>query len=109
MDKVQALVWGLGPRQDAILIQDRSPRTLVGPGRTDIPVCHGIGITACQNERFFIHHFSILILHFKPFAIASALRLESGLVRLVGRGTSALSKRRVENFLDDVKMTDEKF
>jgi hypothetical protein len=107
---VQALVWGLGPRQDAILIQDGSPRTLVGPGSTDIPVCPcGTGTTACQNERFFIHHFSILILHLKPFAIASAHRLESGLVRLMGRGTSALSKRRVENFLDDVKMTNEKW
>ena len=39
------------------------------------------------------------IFHF-PFAIASAHRLESGFVRRARRGTSALSKRRVENFLD---------
>jgi hypothetical protein len=35
------------------------------------------------------------------FAIARGHRLESGLVRLPRRGTSALSKRGVENFLDD--------
>jgi hypothetical protein len=82
----------------------------LGRDRTNTPVCPcGTGTTACQNERFFIHHFSILILHFKPFAVASAHRLESGLVRLVGRATSALSKRRVENFLDDVKMMENLF
>jgi hypothetical protein len=37
------------------------------------------------------------------FFIASAYRLESGLVRLARRGTRALSKRRLENFLDDEK------
>jgi hypothetical protein len=47
------------------------------------------------GNRFSIYHFS--------FVIASACRLESGLVRLARRGTSALSKRRVGSFLDDEK------
>jgi hypothetical protein len=48
--------------------------------------------------------FPFLISHFSfPFAIASARRLESGLVRLARRDTSALSKRRVESFLHDDK------
>jgi len=47
-----------------------------------------------------IFHFSFFNCH---FAIASADRLESGLVRLTRRGTSALSKRRVENILLDDK------
>jgi hypothetical protein len=45
--------------------------------------------------RFSICHFS--------FSIASAHRLESGLVRLTLRGTSALSKRRVESFWENEK------
>jgi hypothetical protein len=67
-------------------------RQEAGGGRTDFP--------------FSILDFSFVILtSSKNF---SRHRLESGLVRLVRRGTSALSKRRVENYLDDVKMTNEK-
>ena len=56
-----------------------------------------------QENAFSIFHFRFFICH------RLSPRLESGLVRLVRRGTSALSKRRVENFLDDVKMTNEKW
>ena len=67
---------------------------------TDIPVCRLLSrviieLTAKVDFPLLISHFSL--------AIASVPRLESGLVRLARRDTMALSKRRVENFLDDVK------
>jgi hypothetical protein len=47
-----------------------------------------------KKNRFSSYHFSFIIL-----SLPSADRLESGLVRLTRRGTSALSKRRMENLL----------
>ncbi len=79
-----------------------------GVAQTFLSVRVGRAPLHVKTKDFSFIISSILILHLKPFAIAPAHRLESGLVRLVGRGTSALSKRRVENFLDDVKMTNEK-
>ena len=55
-----------------------------------------IGSLVGREEKIFHISFQIV-----SFTIASAHRLESGLVRLARRGTSALSKRRVESLLDD--------